>query len=344
MAKQRSENPKSNPGLEAYGIQVKSSSGQTILDVRKVAIPLGSCIVVMGSNGAGKSTLLKVLAGHLPAPGAKISFRNSIFSPVETRLIPGFEGMFLMPQHSDLDPHSRVQDQIRKVLRSFSEKEKESKSRSLIQLLKLKALLPQKILSLSAGERRRLGFAEVEIQKPAVLFLDEPFSDLDPENREFMLDLLFRHKQMGATMVLVSHHSEDACLLADQVWIMEKGKLAEVIHRNEEGFFPHSLDGAKVWGLKNIFLIKDWLKFGLPDLHFPEKAKAVYIPPLSVFGQGEMHFGEFGLEASWKEAFLWVSRWKNPSTGMVLMRTSEEKPVGLNAHLYFNPSEIRFLD
>lgn len=343
MAKQRSENPKSNPGLEAYDVKVKSQTDRLLLAVKRIQIQKGACIVVMGANGAGKSTLLKVLSGHIAAPGSRIIFQNSRMQPAETRLIPGFPGMYLMAQHSDLDPNLLVSDQIDRVLRSYRESDRKRLKNHLIEKLHLKALLDKKIQSLSAGERRRLGFVEIENSRPELIFLDEPFSDLDPGMREQFLDSLFDLKEEGASLVLVSHNPEDALLLADQVWVMANGKMVEIIPKEKEEFRPQTLEGARVFGLKNIVPIAKWKGMGLAAI-FPErKVLAYHIPPETVLDSGELCLGVFRQQVKWRDHDKWVSRWKKENSDLVLICISQQKPSKDRQELFTNRECIRTL-
>ena len=195
----------------------------------------------LGPNGAGKTTTLKILTGlSRPTSGVawvagekavpdSIALRNKIGylpeEPVFYNWMTGEEYLVLMGETFHLPS-----------------KENKTRRQELLELVDLKGAAQRRIGGYSRGMRQRLGIAQALMNRPSVLFLDEPSSALDPMGRVEVLDTLLRLKSQATTIFLSSHVLADVERICDMVGIVDKGRLvveagvAELRQR-----FAHSL-------------------------------------------------------------------------------------------------------
>jgi len=179
----------------------------------------GELICIVGRSGCGKSTLLKTIGGFLtPTSGCvRLSGR-----PVKK---PGTDRCFVF-QEDALFPWLTVEENIAFGLRKSGKWDSQHRSEvarftSLVGLADFRKYLPREI---SGGMKQRVALARVLILKPGVLLMDEPFGALDAHTREEMRDLLLSlWKQLGQTILFVTHDVSEAVLLADRILVMGKG-------------------------------------------------------------------------------------------------------------------------
>lgn len=188
-------------------------------------IAAGQIVAIMGASGSGKSTLLNLAAGfELPASGA-----IRIGGQEVTRLPPRDRPVTMVFQENNLFGHLDVAANVGLGL-SASLRLGPGERRRIGEALQATGLtgkekrLPRE---LSGGERQRVALARALVRDRPVLLLDEPFASLDPALRRDMVQLVRNlHRQRRMTILLVSHHPEDAASLADQVFFLHEGRIA----------------------------------------------------------------------------------------------------------------------
>lgn len=187
----------------------------------------GQIIGLVGKSGAGKSTLLNVISGQL-APKDGTLYLNGVALPSASNLlIPGFQEIKLVSQDYNLDPYHTVEENIREAAISLPEKEKLRRVEQLIKLLKLDTIRNVKANETSGGEQQRLSIARAIVLKPAVLLLDEPFSNLDAHLRAMLFKYILKLRENeNLTIILVSHEGQDVLGLSDAIYFLNKGKLS----------------------------------------------------------------------------------------------------------------------
>ena len=216
--------------IEVRGIQKKFGSFAA-LDNVSVDFPAGQLVALLGPSGSGKTTLLRIIAG-LEAPDAgQVLFdgRDATARSAKDRRV-GF-----VFQHYALFRHMSVFENIAFGLRvkPRAERPPEEKIRARVnELLKLVQLdwtgdrLPSQ---LSGGQRQRVALARALAVEPKVLLLDEPFGALDAKVRKELRRWLRRlHDEIHVTSVFVTHDVEEALEVADQVVIMNEGKVEQI--------------------------------------------------------------------------------------------------------------------
>ncbi|MFP4058091.1 MAG: ABC transporter ATP-binding protein [Candidatus Brocadiia bacterium] len=213
----------------------------------------GECFVLLGPSGAGKTLFLETVLGIKPPDAGEIRFDGRDIGTA----LPETRGFSYLPQDLALFPHLSVRQNIAfgLAVRHVDAATIEGRVRRAAGLLGIEPLLGRRsIRSLSGGEKQRVALARALVVEPRVLFLDEPFSALDPATRR-QLHEEFRdiRRRLGLTAVLVTHDQEEAALLADRLAVIMGGRIrqqgtpAAVFDR------PADLATARFLVFENIF-------------------------------------------------------------------------------------------
>lgn len=179
----------------------------------------GEIFGLLGPNGAGKTTTLEILEGLRLADGGEIEVLG--FDPARDQ--PKIEqkvGMVL--QKTGMLPYLTVEELL-DLFSSFYQEP--APLPGLIKQLRLKNFLSQRYDQLSGGQRQRLVLALALLQKPKVLFLDEPTIGLDPAARQNFWEVIHSLRERGMTIVMTTHYMEEAQVLCDRVAIIDRGKI-----------------------------------------------------------------------------------------------------------------------
>ena len=180
------------------------------------AIEAGRCFGLLGPNGAGKTTTIEMLEGLLTPTSGTILYRGE---PLGQRFRHEAGIMFQATAMQDFMT-------TREALQMFSEfYPKITPAEELIDRCALSEFLDRDVRKLSGGQRQRLLLALALINDPAILFLDEPTTGLDPQSRRNFWDLVKEIKQQGKTVLLTTHYMEEAYYLSDDIAIMDQGKI-----------------------------------------------------------------------------------------------------------------------
>ncbi|WFU05070.1 ABC transporter ATP-binding protein (plasmid) [Rhizobium sp. CB3171] len=199
---------------------------ETIPDLT-LAIPDGSFTVLVGPSGCGKSTLLRMIAGlEEPTKGSITIGGRDV-----TREEPSKRGISMVFQSYALFPHMTVEQNIDFGLRlaKMPAKERESRVAAAADVLHLKPLLKRRPAALSGGQRQRVAIGRSIVRNPEVFLFDEPLSNLDAALRTQMrVELADLHQRLKATMVYVTHDQVEAMTLADQIVVMNAGRIEQI--------------------------------------------------------------------------------------------------------------------
>lgn len=196
--------------IETYGL-TKRYGKKLALNNIDIKIDKGQLVAYLGTNGAGKSTTINILTGLLKQTSGTITYASNLKIGV-------------VFQDSVLDDNLTVKDNLYLRARMYKKYSKEWLNQ-LIELIGIKKFLNQKYGTLSGGQRRRVDIARALIDRPNLLFLDEPTTGLDLQTRLVIWHLLQKlQKEQGLTMFLTTHYLEEA-ENADQMYILENGNI-----------------------------------------------------------------------------------------------------------------------
>ena len=190
--------------------------------------PTGSCTAIVGPNGAGKTTLVHVLAGLIPVQQGRIVLAGQVVDdPAQGIKVPAERRpIALHSQHNLLFPHLSVVDNVAFGPRCAGLAARPARQRAeewlhKVGLADLAGLRPAQ---LSGGQAQRVGLARAAACEPSVLLLDESLASLDAETRTDVRHLL---ADLDATRVLITHDPVETRLLADQLLVMEDGRIVQ---------------------------------------------------------------------------------------------------------------------
>jgi sulfate/thiosulfate transport system ATP-binding protein len=212
-------------GIAVEGVS-KSFGEFAALSNVSIDVPAGSLTALLGPSGSGKSTLLRVIAGlERPDTGRVLLDGEDVTTlPAQRR------GVGFVFQHYAAFRHMTVYENVAFGLRVRKRPRPEIKERvgELLKLVQLEAFGKRYPAQLSGGQRQRMGLARALAVDPAVLLLDEPFGALDARVRKELRVWLRRlHDETHTTTLIVTHDQEEAMDVADQIVLMNHGKVEQ---------------------------------------------------------------------------------------------------------------------
>lgn len=203
------------------------SGKETIEAVRGIDLDVarGELVAFLGPNGAGKSTTLRMLTSLLrPTSGtAVVAGTDVVADPAGVRRRIGFIG-----QKDGAGYNYRVGDELLMQGRFYglSRAEATTRGAELMTSLDLAGMERRKVSTLSGGQKRRLDIAMGLIHAPPLLFLDEPSTGMDPQNRANLWEHILRlREERGTTIVLTTHYLEEADTMAERVVVIDHGRI-----------------------------------------------------------------------------------------------------------------------
>jgi energy-coupling factor transport system ATP-binding protein len=217
-----------------YRYQVNTPFERLAIEDVSIDIPTGVYMAIIGHTGSGKSTVLQHLNALLqPTKGAvkigdheiKALQKNKNLKKIRQKV--GI--VFQFPEHQLFE--ETVEKDIIFGPMNFGVSESEAKKRARIALKQVgleEEILEKSPFDLSGGQMRRVAIAGVLAMEPDVIVLDEPTAGLDPRGRKEVMDMFYKlHQERKLSTILVTHSMEDAARYADQIVIMQQGKVVK---------------------------------------------------------------------------------------------------------------------
>ncbi len=232
-----------------HGITHRFDDFTALSDIR-LTIPAGSYAVLLGPSGCGKTTLLSILGGFIQPTEGSIHLDNSDV----THVPPARRTTTTMFQDYALFPHMTLLDNVGFGLRmrGLGKTARYAKGRELLALVGLETSESQKPHQLSGGQRQRVALARALAVEPDVLLLDEPLGALDLKLRRQMQDELKAiQERVGTTFIHVTHDQEEAMAIADQIIVMNAGKVEDTGTPESIYLKPRTLFSATFMGETN---------------------------------------------------------------------------------------------
>jgi putative spermidine/putrescine transport system ATP-binding protein len=243
------------PDLELTGLVKRYGDGPlapVAVDHIDLTVRAGHYCCLLGPSGCGKTSTLRMIAGHEDASEGDIVLggRNITDLPASSR------GTSMMFQSYALFPHLSALENVAFSLkmRGMGKAERLAKAQALLERVSLGHLAQRKPAELSGGQQQRVALARALITEPRVLLLDEPLSALDPFLRiKMRAELKGWQKSLGMTFIHVTHSQEEAMALADQVVVMNAGRIEQNGTPHEIFNAPRTEFVARFIGGHNVF-------------------------------------------------------------------------------------------
>ena len=208
--------------IEVHEIR-KDYGDVTAVDGVTFEVQEGEFFGILGPNGAGKTTTLEIIEGLREADGGRVSVFGESPWPRNHRLLPRI-GVQL--QASSFFERLTAREQIRTFASLYGVGVK--RADEMLETVGLSDKADTQAEKLSGDQKQRLSIACALVHDPELVFLDEPTAGLDPQARRNLWDLLRQINDSGRTVVLTTHHLDEAEVLCDRVAIMDHGKILEL--------------------------------------------------------------------------------------------------------------------
>ena len=222
------------------------------VDSLDLTIEAGKLVSLLGPSGCGKTTTLRMVAGFESTDSGTIQIGGTNV----TNLPPHRRRLGMVFQNYSLFPHRTVAENIGFGLKmqGAAKAERDERIKSMLDLIQLSGRGDAFPSQLSGGQQQRVALARSLVVNPKVLLLDEPLSALDKSLRESMqFEIRAMQARLGITTLLVTHDQEEALSMADQVAVMNKGRILQLGTPGEIYDKPQSRFVAEFLGASNIF-------------------------------------------------------------------------------------------
>ncbi len=217
----------SAPTLSARGVTRRYGS-KTAVEAADLDLRAGRITCLLGPSGSGKSTLLRLIAGLEPVDAGEVRAGERLLSAPGRTVPPEARDVGLVFQDYALFPHLSAIDNVMFGLSDLPRAERRERALAALQDVKLADRARAWPHALSGGEQQRVALARTLVRRPHTVLLDEPFSGLDAhlksEVREGLLDTL---KAAGAAVLLVTHDAAEALMMADDLVLMDEGRVIQ---------------------------------------------------------------------------------------------------------------------
>ena len=212
--------------IEVSGVTKRFADFYALDDV-SVSIPTGQLTALLGPSGGGKSTLLRIIAGLDTADSGRVEIagRDATSLPAQKRNVGFVFQHYAAFKHLTVARNVAFGLEIRKVPPA----EIRDRVSDLLKLVHLDQFSDRLPAQLSGGQRQRMALARALAVRPNVLLLDEPFGALDSQVRKELRDWLRRlHDEISVTTVFVTHDQDEALEVADEIVVINKGRIEQV--------------------------------------------------------------------------------------------------------------------
>ena len=209
------------------GVRKRYGTGAEVLKGIDLDIPAGEFTVFVGPSGCGKSTLLRLIAGLEELDQGQIHIGGRSVGALDA----SERGVAMVFQSYALYPHMTVEQNMGFALKMAGQPKATVRERvgQVAEILRIGHLLQRKPRELSGGQRQRVAIGRAIVRRPAVFLFDEPLSNLDSALRvQMRLELARLHRELGTTMVYVTHDQVEAMTLGDRIAVFNGGQVEQV--------------------------------------------------------------------------------------------------------------------
>ncbi|NNU60958.1 ABC transporter ATP-binding protein [Ochrobactrum soli] len=218
-------------------------------------VPEGEFLTLLGPSGSGKTTLLSLIAGLArPDNGAVLIGNEDV-----TYSAPHLRDIGVVFQNYALFPHMTILENIAFPLkmRKVAAEEARKRATEALEMIRLPHIAQRYPKELSGGQQQRVALARCMVYRPSIILMDEPLGALDKKLREHMqLEIKRIHRELGATIVYVTHDQEEAMTMSDRICLMNSGKIEQLGTPADLYFRPRTLFVADFLGESNLLPAK----------------------------------------------------------------------------------------
>ncbi len=215
--------------LELRNVSCTYQPGQPAISDISFSVHEGEILCLLGPSGCGKTTVLRVIAGFEPVSAGEVWLSGRLVSAVGLTVPAEQRRISMVFQEYALFPHLCVADNVAFGLRRLTRDQRRAQVQAMLEMTGLVGLERRYPHELSGGQQQRVALARALAQKPVILLLDEPFSNLDPDltgrMRQDLHDLL---RQTRMTTILVTHDHDEAFAMADRIAVLNQGRLEQI--------------------------------------------------------------------------------------------------------------------
>jgi len=203
--------------------QLRKTYGDVVaVEHISIHVERGEIFTIIGPNGAGKTTTLEMIEGLLEPDSGDIKIDGMTWRKNREQIK---QVIGVQPQSSALFDLLTVYETL-DVFASFYKKN--TPIAQIIELINLTDHRKKRVKTLSGGQKQRLAIGLALVNDPAIIFLDEPTTGLDPQARRNIWDIVMKLKDIGKTIILTTHYMEEAEKLSDRVCIVDQGKVIAI--------------------------------------------------------------------------------------------------------------------
>src|SRR3954471_20381565 len=219
------------------------------VDDLSLTVPEGSFFALLGPSGCGKTTTLRMVAGLEDPTNGTVHIGTQDISALRPYKRP----VNTVFQSYALSPHLTISENVAFGLRRRGVPDHAAKTREMLELVQLEQYAGRKPAQLSGGQQQRVALARALVNHPRVLLLDEPLGALDLKLRkEMQLELKRIQHEVGITFVHVTHDQEEAMTMADEIVIMQDGRIEQQGTPSELYESPRTAFIAGFLGVSNL--------------------------------------------------------------------------------------------
>ena len=239
--------------VDFVGVSKRYGPNAIAVDRLDLTVRAGEFLTLLGPSGSGKTTALNLLAGFQQPTDGKILLDGIDISAVA----PHRRNIGVVFQHYALFPHMTVRENIHYPLkqRRVPKDEAIRRVQDALRMVSLEALADRLPRQLSGGQQQRVAVARATVFGPPLLLMDEPLGALDRKLREAVqLELKHLHRELGSSVVFVTHDQEEALVMSDRIAVFDAGRIRQVGSATELYDAPDNQFVAQFLGQSNCWV------------------------------------------------------------------------------------------
>jgi iron(III) transport system ATP-binding protein len=243
---------------KSFAIEIDGVSrlfrGVRALDRVSLSVFQGEIVSLIGQSGCGKSTLLRIISGVDPEHDGSVTLFGDIAATANVFVEPEKRNVGFMLQDYALFPHLTVEQNIWFGVKKIAKPVAQARVDRIVGRLSLGALVKKYPHMLSGGEQQRVALARALAPEPAILLMDEPFSNLDRRLADSIrMETLAILRELKTTVIMVTHDPEEALSSSDRIALMRNGSILQIGTPYELYFHPKSRYTADYFCAYNKF-------------------------------------------------------------------------------------------